>query len=328
MCALHVHVLGTFRVLSNDAVLAGFDANRPRELLSYLLLHRQRSYPREALAEQLWGDAAGSPPRKQLRQTLWQLQRALQPGEAPGHPAVLLVEGESIRIHPDADVWCDAVAFEQACGRARDRAGGTLDLTSFEALQATAALYEGDLLAGCYRDWCLYERERLQNLYVLLLHKLIEYCLASGRYEAGVAYGERVLEYERAHERTYRQLMRLYYFADDRTAAIRQYQRCVRALADELGVQPAARTTTLYEQIRTDRLETAGAPLAELPPRPRQGARPPTDQPGRLTELRTLLKYMRGQLVRDIATIDDMLTGWPRPTPGARPVESDDWAMR
>jgi hypothetical protein len=49
--------------------------------------------------------------------------------------------------------------------------------------------------------------------------------------------------------------MLLKYRAGDRTAALRQYERCVRALAEELGVEPQKHTTQLYEQIRADRLD-------------------------------------------------------------------------
>ena len=38
-------------------------------------------------------------------------------------------------------------------------------------LRAHASVYDGDLFDGCYQDWCLLERERLQNVYLVLLDK-------------------------------------------------------------------------------------------------------------------------------------------------------------
>src|SRR6185436_8118355 len=110
--------------------------------------------------------------------------------------------------------------------------------------------YRGDLLEGCYQDWCLYERELLQNKYLPILDKLLGYCLVHQEFDAGQRYGGLILRYDRARERTHQLLMRLHFLAGDRTGALRQYERCVVALREELGVQPDRRTVALYEEIR------------------------------------------------------------------------------
>ena len=63
---------------------------------------------------------------------------------------------------------------------------------------------------GWYEDWCLSEHERLQNMYLKMLDKLMGYCEAHGQVNSGLAYGEQVLRYDRASERTYQRMMRLY----------------------------------------------------------------------------------------------------------------------
>ncbi len=119
-------------------------------------------------------------------------------------------------------------------------------------------------------DWCLYERERLQYLYLTLLDKLIDYCEAHHQYEKGITYGLTALRYDRARERTHLRLMRLQSLTGNRTAALRQYEGCVAALQEELGVKPAQRTVALYEQIRADQFNgqtlgpTGAHPTASL----------------------------------------------------------------
>jgi len=56
---------------------------------------------------------------------------------------------------------------------------------------------------GCYDDWCIFERERLQNIYLLMLDKLISYSAKHREYEAGQGYGYTILRYDRARERTH-----------------------------------------------------------------------------------------------------------------------------
>lgn len=92
-------------------------------------------------------------------------------------------------------------------------------------------------------------------MYLVMLDKLMEFCEAQQQYETGLAYGSRILRHDPARERTHRRLMRLHCMSGDRTSALRQYQHCVVALEEELGVRPARPTEALYEQIRADRLD-------------------------------------------------------------------------
>jgi predicted ATPase len=56
------------------------------------------------------------------------------------------------------------------------------------------------------------------------------------------------------HEPAHQVLMATYAHSGQRAAALRQYQACVRILEDELGAQPSAETTALYEGIRAGEL--------------------------------------------------------------------------
>ncbi|MBV7339246.1 AAA family ATPase [Chloroflexi bacterium TSY] len=61
------------------------------------------------------------------------------------------------------------------------------------------------------------------------------------------------------HEPAHRQLMLLYAWADQQTAALRQYRECERLLQEELGVAPDAATVELFEVIKTGHI---AAPVA------------------------------------------------------------------
>ena len=87
--ALQIHLFGPLRIERGGRPLPGLACAKARELLAYLLLHRQRSQRREALAERLWGDVVSAEPRKALRQALWQLQSTL----AEACPGLLEADG-------------------------------------------------------------------------------------------------------------------------------------------------------------------------------------------------------------------------------------------
>jgi DNA-binding SARP family transcriptional activator len=121
-------------------------------------------------------------------------------------------------------------------------------------------LYRGDLLEGWYEDWCLYERERLQNIYLVMLVKCAAYCQSHGVFGKGLQYGARILQFDRAHEVAHQHLMTLLYLAGDRAGALRQYERCAVALKEELGAQPSECTRRLYKQISEGHLLLGAMP--------------------------------------------------------------------
>jgi DNA-binding SARP family transcriptional activator len=268
-----VHLLGKFRVLRDGRVLPGLEARKVEELFAYLLLHRGRPHARETLAATLWPDNSQEQGRKYLRQALWQLRTALEAPAADGSEPVccsegiLRVESEWVEVRACEHLWIDVAELERASALVQRVHGKDLDDSSFRSVQEALEHYRGDLLEGSYTDWCLFERERLQCIYLSLLGKLMDACEARGNYEAGIYYGMQILRVDRTSERTHRRMMRLYYRAGDRSSALQQYQRCVEALREELRTRPDPRTEALYAQIRASSLGEPGGELttATLP---------------------------------------------------------------
>jgi DNA-binding SARP family transcriptional activator len=307
MSAFTIHLFGKFSAECRQRPLVEIEAGKAQELFSYLLVHRDRPHAREALAGLLWGEAATDKSKKYLRQALWHLQGAL---DAHGTATPFLAaEHDWVQLSSSVDVWLDVAAFEQACAGAQGLRGRALDETTLPQLRAAVALYRGDLLEGWYQDWCLYERERLQNMYLMLLDKLLGYCTTHQDYEAGQSYGAMLLRHDRAHERTHRQLMRLHYRAGDRTAALRQYERCRTALSEELDVEPERRTVALYEQMRADQLDEQPDAVASqlLPPAPEPTAATLPDVLTRLRQLQTVLADVQQRVHEDIRAVEHAL---------------------
>jgi DNA-binding SARP family transcriptional activator len=308
MDGLRVCLFGKFDVRCGEQVVSGLHGQKMQELFGYLLLNRARSIPRETLAGLLWDDCATPRSRKHLRQALWQLQTALDSVGEPGRAPVLLVEPDSIQVNPKADLWLDVAVFEEAFTSAQGVLAPQLDAPQVQRMQEAVQLYQGDLLEGYYQEWCLCERERLQNMYLTMLNKL------TNDYETALEHGARLLRCDPACERTHRRMMRLHYLIGDRTAALRQYDRCAAALAEALGAKPGKRTWALYEQIRGDshaRTPGGGDPaptLAEpLPPTEVTPAPRPVT-PDHLKQLRLSLSHLQQQVQQAIHAIELILT--------------------
>jgi DNA-binding SARP family transcriptional activator len=298
MAYLAIHLLGRFRAHSDEQPLSGLDGARVQELLCYLLLHRDRVLPRETLAGTLWGDGSTTRSRKQLRQAIWQLQSALNAQLPSSAHGLFDVENDWIRLNTGDRVWLDVDIVESAYSTIQRVKGQPLSTACEVTLREAVELYDGDLLEGWYQDWCLFGRERLQTMYLVMLDKLMVACEATKDYQAGVAYGARALAVDRAREYTHRRLMRLFYLDGDRTGALRQFERCRLSLQEELGVEPAATTNALYEMIRSDRLADGSTPV------PEPIATSPTEVLGQLQHLRAMLEDLHHSVQRDIQIVD------------------------
>jgi DNA-binding SARP family transcriptional activator len=306
---LNIRLFGRFCTQCNGQVLEGLNASRLQELFCYLLLYRNRLHPREILASLLWSNVPTAQSKKYLRQALWQLQVALngQGESSTGH--VMLVDSEWVCINPAADMWLDVAVFQQAFAHVQNVPGRALDALRIQALSDAADLYRGDLLEGWFQDWCLYEREQFQNMYLAILDKLMDHCEAHGEYETGLTYGKRILSYDQAREDAHRGLMRLYCLAGDRTAALRQYDCCLETLRRELAVRPSAKTVALYEQIREDQF------TGSVEPFPTDVAASAADpltwrqMLDRLKHIQTMLTQVQGHVQHDIEAVELALGG-------------------
>lgn len=304
MNILRVSLFGKLHVQLGEQVMTSFDTGKVQELLCYLLLYRHRPHPREKLASLLWSDNPTAQAKGYLRKALWQFQTALDPRAKPVSNGLLLVEPDWVQIDPQADFWLDVAVFEQTFIIVSGVPGQGLDFQQALTLLNGVGLYRGDLLEGRYQEWCLYERERLQHMYLVMLDKLMGYCEAHHEYEAGLACGTLILRYDRARERTHRRMMRLYYLTGDRTAALRQYERCVAALDEELGVRPAKRTVTLYEQIRSDQLHYLALASTRDITASKVLASPLPQVLERLKQRQIVLADVQRQIQQDIQTIE------------------------
>ena len=142
-------------------------------------------------------------------------------------------------------MWLDVAEFETRCELAEQSEAPTRFTLYAQAIN----LYRGDLLADCYEDWCIVERERLQGLYVRALAQLMARNSGNSEYDLAIDCARRILTCDPLREEVHRDLMRLHLDAGQPAAALRQYRQCEDMLRDELGVEPAPETRALLTPI-------------------------------------------------------------------------------
>ncbi|MBK8048259.1 MAG: hypothetical protein IPK16_14735 [Anaerolineales bacterium] len=306
MASYTISLFGKLQVRRGDRCVE-LEAAKVQELLCYLMLFRGRPHPRECIASILWDDQTTARSKQYLRKALWQLQAALGEEHVSESKRLFAVSPEWVEVNTHASLRLDVCEFERTCLATRGMPGQSLTQDAANQLANAVDLYQGDLLDGWYQEWCLIERERLQHLLLCAFDKLMAYHEHRGAFEESVAYGQQILRFDHAREHTHCALMRIYAAAGDRARALRQFERCVQALRDELDVPPAEVTVCLHEQIRAGHYP----PVSALPALGRAVQPPPPsplmDVAQHLHSLRTALAQLAAQVDQEIAAIETLL---------------------
>lgn len=241
---LTVALLGPFELARES----GHQLRLPKKaqaLLAYLALQKGRPTPREQLATLLWGNSATEQARQSLRQCLAALRNTL--GPEASEPIV--ADTVSVLLAPSALWAIDLPAFEAAS-----------QSKALADLERANALYRDELLAGLqipvepFTDWLSLERQRLSALRLDLLRRLALTRAAAGDTESAIVAAQHLSTLDPLREEGHRLLMRLLVAAGNRTAALKQHERCAQILLDELGIAPDGETERLAEEIRAGRL--------------------------------------------------------------------------
>jgi len=263
MARLTLSFLGPFQVTLDGQPVTNFKSNKVRALLAYLAVEADRPHRREVLAGLLWPDWPDRDALSNLRYTLSDLRRAI--GDRIVEPSFLLITRDTLQFNPASDHKLDVRDFEFLS--AEGRLSVTDPESQIENLKSAIDLARGSFLEGfslgdsaAFEEWVLFSRERLARRLSSALHHLAIAYEQRGEYEQAQSIARRQLELESWDETAHQQLMRALSLDGQRSAALAQYDTCHRLLAEELGVEPSAETTRLYEQIRDEEFK-APAPI-------------------------------------------------------------------
>jgi predicted ATPase/Tfp pilus assembly protein PilF len=174
-------------------------------------------------------------------------------------------------------------------------------------LAQAAELYRGELLAGfslpgslAFDDWLLLGRERFRLEAIDTLGFLAQAYAQQGDEQAALLTARRQLALDPWNEQATRTLMQVLAGRGQRAAALAEYERCRRLMAEELNLAPSPETQALAEGIRQQ--------AEPLPPAAPVARAPGTgSQPGSLPRLPQALSPLVGRQA-DLERLRSMLT--------------------
>src|SRR6266513_6300643 len=299
---IELRMLGTLDLKGTDGRAVQSILAQPKRLalLAYLAVHTAGAR-RDSVVALFWPELDTAHARGALRQSLRFLRRELGDGILNGH------SDEAIAFEP-ATVWCDVVAFEQAC-----KAG-----QAAQALQ----LYRGAFLDGCFvsggspelERWITAERTRLGQLAVRAAADVVEHAEREGDLPTAVQAARHGVALDPDDESALARLVALLDRSGDRAGALSAFETFRRRLQKEYDATPSPETDARVRAIRARQI-----PFVQAAPAPRRVAAPLT--PARRRRWRRVLWPLVGGAVAT-ATIGWLVSGTHRTSVAVLPLSN------
>ncbi|CAN5866445.1 BTAD domain-containing putative transcriptional regulator [soil metagenome] len=300
---MNIQLLGSPEISLSNCLTPVFKTAKA-EGLFYYLAATQRTHSRAALATLFWGDMAESKARVNLSKALSELREQI--GDYVTIATQTVVFNAALPYQLDVEVFL-AITKPQKADEA------------LTVLQAQVELYRGDFLDGFYarnapefERWQLMERERLRIAAAQRFSTLATRYQQSGDLVNAISTLRRLLVIDPWREEVHHQLMDLLVHNGEPHAALRQYELCRLALADELDVEPGEQIARLYAKLRANsnaagpRERPAALSVVHTPAEiAREQAKPthhlphpPTEFVGREAEIKTLVVRLQDPACR------------------------------
>ncbi|HET7665342.1 MAG TPA: BTAD domain-containing putative transcriptional regulator [Mycobacterium sp.] len=228
-------ILGPLTAAADAGQRLELGGHKQRELLAFLLIHRNRCTPASRIADALWHGAPPAGADVTLRTHVSHLRRWLA-GIGARDALVTRQAGYGLYVGPDQ---VDATQFERLLEQGRAALGlGDAERAS-QLLAEALNLWRGTVFEDLGPpEFATAEATRLEQLRLVAVESRIDADLALGNHHAVVAELERLVLAHPFHEGLHCQSMLALYRSGRQADALAIASSVRRRLAEELGVDP------------------------------------------------------------------------------------------
>ncbi|MGW0517539.1 BTAD domain-containing putative transcriptional regulator [Crossiella sp. NPDC003009] len=263
-------VFGVLEVHGPDGVLE-FAADKPRRMLSALLLHANRWVPDHELVETIWPAGAPVSAAGNVKTYASQVRKLLAPFDTqagrlerrPGAYRLTVARAE-----------LDTMVFEDRIGQAEAVLGAD-PARAAELVTEALALWRGEPFESLAVEAAGVELARLTELRWSARHTLADALVAAGRHREAIGLLRAMTTEDPLKEPTWLRLLAALDADGRRAEALLAYQEARRAIVTELGIEPGAALREAYQRVLVTDPPTAPD---------RQAATPPPERPAAATQ--------------------------------------------
>ncbi len=247
--ALRISLAGQVGIEHDGTAIEGAALGRLGRLsLAYLTAERHRPITHAELADVLWGDDLPGSWEQLVRGLVAKLRAAFRDvGLAPTEVLTTGFGCYQLHLPPMATVDVeDVVAAVEASAAAL--AGGDYEAAQSAAVRAVTVA-SVQFVPGGVGPWVERRQAELRELHLRALEALADAAIGARRFGAAVSAAEDAIVLQPFRESAYNRLMRAHAAAGNRSDSLSAYDRCRRALAEELGVNPSSTTEAAYVEL-------------------------------------------------------------------------------
>ncbi len=248
---LNIICLGKFSVfLGEDKIPASqWKNSKVKKLFQYLVVARNRGYiQKEVLIELLWPEEDFKITVKRFNVTLNLLRKILEPDLSRGTTSsYILKQGNAYKLHFGKQGSVDIDAFQHEIKLAK------IEKESQDAIQhylKAESIYQGELLEeNRYDEWCFDERERLKEIYLDLLVKIMENMEEQKAYSECIQYANKYLNIDKYAENIYQRLMGYYSLIGNKAMVKKTFEKCKTNISEDLDCSLSKKTEMLFKDL-------------------------------------------------------------------------------
>jgi ATP/maltotriose-dependent transcriptional regulator MalT/DNA-binding SARP family transcriptional activator len=241
-----VRSLGRFSLHDEANARQSSSRGRPIELLKVAIALGGREVAVERVTDALWPNVDADYAHRSFNTTLHRLRKTLRDDQA-----IVFRDGKLTLC--DNFFWIDIWAFERALADLAKLLGDATPFIDHDLLMSVArralALYQGPFLGNEDSPWTITAREQWKHRFVRFVNEITAYLQESQRSDEALAFLHSALDADELAEGVYRQLMLFYQQLERKAEAIEVYNRCRKALAANLDVDPSPETQELYQAL-------------------------------------------------------------------------------
>lgn len=241
---LKVQAFGEPTVFLDEQPITHWRMARAMELF-FFLLDCGRPMRKEQIITALWSEA-DEQINQTFHSTIYYLRKALKESYIVSHRGAYSLDFSSSHGN---NVEYDVALFKDYYAQARQLIAKENDSEARSLLLTMVALYQGDYVQPFYSDWCTFRRDELRRIYLEARNHLAHIFWRQEMFDESAVHWQHMLAIDSWIEEAHYGLMRYYMRTGKRGLALRQYQRCVEILQQELGAEPGPAIQGLYQRI-------------------------------------------------------------------------------
>ena len=251
--SLQIRTLGRFEVFIDGVPIPEdrWPRRKAKELLKVLLTDPGRPFTFEQLVDALLPEADITTATNNIQARVSELRRVLEPELSRGRDSKYVVSfDEGYAFDPSCKTPLDFQEFETAAAEAERLTREGRPREAAERFEEAMLLYRGDFLAeDRYAEWAEGTRSRLRDRCLEGLEDLASCYVELGRFRQAISCCQRVLGIAPYRESVIRQLMEYQDRIGQRSQALETFHEGVRALREQLAVDPSPETMALQARI-------------------------------------------------------------------------------